>query len=65
MNGRQIYDQLNQVNFIGILAETFNVFVPTQESFDAGEDTEKLFKAFNPESEVENQSPESLQEFYD
>lgn len=28
MNGRQIYDQLNQVNFIGILAETFNVFIP-------------------------------------
>jgi len=47
---------LNQVNFIGLLAETFNIFVPTQESFDAGEDSEKLFKAFNLESEVE--SPE-------
>jgi hypothetical protein len=61
MNGRQIYDQLNQVNFIGLLAETFNLFVPSQETFDAADDKERLFKAFNPEIELTDAS--QLDEF--
>jgi hypothetical protein len=35
MNSRQIYEQLNSANFIGLLAETFSIFVPCQESFEA------------------------------
>jgi hypothetical protein len=62
MNGRQIYEQLNQVNFIGLLAETFNIFVPSAESFEAGDDKEKVFKAFKPEAESPD-SQEDLDKF--
>jgi len=30
-----MYDQLTQVNFIGILAETFGIFVPSEETLVA------------------------------
>ena len=31
-NSRYMYDYLNQVNFIGILAETFYIFSPNEET---------------------------------
>ena len=33
-NNRQVIDQLNQVNLIGLLAETLGIFVPTLESLE-------------------------------
>ena len=35
MNSRQLYEQLNQVNFIGLLAETFSILVPNEETLMA------------------------------
>lgn len=34
INSRQIYEQLNSANFIGLLAETFSIFTPNSESFE-------------------------------
>lgn len=32
VNSRQLYEQLNEQNFIGILALTFNILIPSQNS---------------------------------
>jgi len=47
-NSRQVIEQLNQVNLIGLLAETLGIFVPTLESLEkhlsikSEEDRERL-----------------------
>lgn len=66
-NNRQVLDQLNQANLIGLLAETLGIFVPTYESLEkhlsikCDDDRENLiayYKEKNPE--INNEVIEQL-----
>jgi len=61
-----MYDQLTQVNFMGILAETFGIFIPNEESLiahlnrDPDSYKERLMELYKKNTQFEDKIIEDL-----
>lgn len=70
VNSRNMYEQLNQINFVGVLVETFAIFIPNEQTLQAHihrkqeggeEEIQKLYKSL--EQEMDEQVISDLLQF--